>query len=102
MSSSRAAWVKEGWRRSRGDGGGYLWFSAKLWRWAAMWPDLWVLDWELFLSIAGGAAGVPSELLEALEAGTGFPPFAAESGSIANRSPGDELILLSRVWLVLR
>ncbi len=42
-SSWIACWVKEGCRWERGEGGGYLWFSAKLWRWGAMWPALWML-----------------------------------------------------------
>ena len=65
-----------------------------------MWPGLWVLDWEPFRSMAGGAAGVPSELLEALEGVAAFPaPFEAVSGSMVN-DPRDGLILLSLVCLV--
>ena len=52
--------MKEGWRCARGEGGGYLWFSAKLVRWAAIWLGLWALDCELLRS-GGDAKAVPSE-----------------------------------------
>lgn len=38
-----ACWVKEGCLCERGEGGGCLWFSAKLWRWEGTWPALWRL-----------------------------------------------------------
>ena len=88
MISSRACCVKDGCRRSRGDGGGYRWFSTKFCRCEAMCPDLWVLDWELFRSMAGGAA-VLSELLEVLEALPVF--FAAGSVSIVQGQMDYEL-----------
>ena len=67
----------------RGDGGGCLWFSAKLCRWAAIWLGLWVLDWELFLSM-GDETATPNELDELL---AGFPaPLAAVSVSIAKEA----------------
>jgi len=82
MSSRSADWVRDGCRRSRGDGGGYLWFSAKLCRWAAIWLGLLMLDDELFLSIGDDAA--PSEPGEATAGFDAFPaPFAAESPAVS-------------------
>jgi hypothetical protein len=85
MSSRSACCERDGCRWLRGDGGGCLWFSAKLCRCAAMWVGLWVLDWELFLSMGGAEVAAPSELGDGLVGiAVGPAPFAAESESIAN------------------
>ncbi len=72
-----ACWVKDGCLCERGEGGGgCLWFSTKLCRWAAICPALWLLDCELDLSRraggvvpAGGPEAPPWEV--PLTAGSG-------------------------------
>jgi hypothetical protein len=76
--SWRACWVKEGCLCERGEGGGgCLWFSTKLCRWAAIWLARWPLDWELDLSRRAG----DGELGGGLETPPDAPPPAAEESA---------------------